>query len=84
MLVRRRTTPSSTAHLICIADALGNSDHKRAMAPETKGAATLVPPAGKGSFPAGRLITRSPGAPSPRRPIAWPRLERGRGCPVNP
>jgi hypothetical protein len=49
--------------------AAGNSDQAKAIAPVTKGAATLVPPSVSGSPWAPRLVIWSPGARNPRRPI---------------
>ena len=54
--------------------ATGNSDHNSAIAPVTKGAATLVPERVIGGPPAFKLVTASPGAARPRLPIEMPRL----------
>ena len=65
----------ASASLISAAVALGNSDQRSAIAPVTKGVATLVPPNFRGFPSAPRLVIASPGAPTPRLPIELPRLE---------
>src|SRR5215469_5363183 len=74
MLVRRDAVAWTTADLTAAAVAVGNSDHVSATAPVTNGVAALVPPIVSGSVTP-RLVTASPGAPSPQRPIEAPRLE---------
>ena len=49
------------ASLICAAVAAGNTDHSSAVAPVTKGAATLVPPSVSDWPPEPRLVMPSPG-----------------------
>ena len=61
--------------LICEAVADGNSDHNSAVAPVTKGTATLVPPRVSEGPSAPRLMMRSPGALKPRLPIEPPRFD---------
>src|SRR2546429_7508853 len=63
------------ANFTSVAVAVGNCDHKSAMAPVTKGTATLVPPNVMRPPSAPRLVTSSPGAPSPRLPIEPPRFD---------
>ena len=57
-----REIPGEMASLICAAVAAGNSDHNSAIAPVTKGAATLVPPSVSGCPSALKLVMASPGA----------------------
>src|ERR1700736_2752046 len=78
---RRCAWAWATADLSWLALASTNSDHTNAIAPVTKGAATLVPPEGS-AFPlALRLVTPSPGALNPRRPMELPRFDWLSGFP---
>ena len=74
-MVRRGEEAWVTACRTSVAVALGNSDHNSAIAPVTKGAATLVPLHVSGWPSAPRLVTASPGALRPRLPIALPKFE---------
>ena len=76
-MVARREPPLAcvAASLIAHAVAVGNSDHRRAIAPVTKGAAALVPLKVLGLPSDPRLVTPSPGALNPRRPIEPPKLD---------
>jgi hypothetical protein len=78
---RRRIDPWVTASLICAALAPENSDHRSAIAPVTKGAATLVPPRMRGSPSTARLVMPAPRALRPRLPIEPPRFESFVGLP---
>ena len=69
------------ASLICAAVAEGNSDHSSAIAPVTKGTATLVPPSVSDCPSAPRLVMPSPGALKPRLPIDAPRFDSFVGLP---
>src|SRR5947207_5497545 len=70
-----------TAIFTLAAAAAGYSDHSRAMAPATNGAATLVPPVVSGPPAAARPVIFVPGALRPRLPIALPRFEPPAGRP---
>jgi len=74
MLVRRGAAAWIIVDLTAAAVAVGNSDQVSATAPVTNGVAALVPPIVNGSFTP-KLVTDSPGAPSPDRPIEAPRFE---------
>src|SRR5438128_5204083 len=80
IVVRRGAAACVTADLISAAVAAGNSDHMSATAPVTNGVAALVPPIVNGLVTP-RLVTASPGAPSPPRPIEAPRLDKCIGYP---
>ena len=81
-MVRRDSRPACVmASLTCAAVALGNSDHNKAMAPVTKGAAALVPAKVPGLPSVPRLVMFSPGAASPRRPMELPRFDSAVGLP---
>ena len=62
--------------------ARGNAESSSAKLPVTKGVATLVPSDVAVPPSALRLVTRSPGAPSPRLPIEPPKFERLCGRPL--
>ena len=70
-----------TASLISMAVAAGNSDHKSAIVPVTKGTATLVPLSVTRWPSAARLVMLSPGALKPRLPIELPRFDSFIGRP---
>jgi len=70
------------ATLIWPALALGNSDHTKAIAPVTKGAATLVPAEGVALPSVPRLVILSPGALKPQRPMEFPKLDSLNGLPL--
>src|SRR5215471_9096573 len=65
-VVRRGPPAFVTAHLTSAAPAVGNSDHKSAIVPVTKGAAALVPPAVTEPDSGPRLVMPTPGALRPR------------------
>src|SRR5215212_393954 len=77
----RPVAPFTTADFTSAAGAAGKIDHNRAMAPVTKGAATLVPPAVYALPSDPRLVTPSPGAISPHFPIELPRFVNLSGLP---
>jgi hypothetical protein len=79
---RRDAEPPAIASLIWVALAAGNSDHKSAIAPVTKGVATLVPASVTAPPSVPRLVTPSPGAPKPRLPIEPPRFDSFVGLPA--
>jgi len=81
MAVRRGAAACVTADLTSAALAPGNSDHVSATAPETNGVPALVPPSVRGVAVAPRLVTASPGAPSPHLPIEAPKLDKSIGRP---
>jgi len=67
-----------------MAVAAGKIDHNNAIAPVTKAVAKLVP-ARVRNWPCGlRLVTSSPGAPSPRLPIELPKFDWTIGRPLSP
>src|ERR671922_1964742 len=70
-----------TATLIWPALAFGNCDQVNAIAPVTKGAAMLLPPEGAELPSVPRLVTPSPGALRPRRPMEFPKLDFSTGLP---
>ncbi len=80
-MFRGRVPACVTAIFTCAAVVLGNSDHSSAIAPVTKGAATLVPPNVCGLPFVPRLVMFSPGALSPRLPIELPRFDSLSGLP---
>ena len=71
-----------TASLIFAAVAVGNSDHKSAIVPVTKGTATLVPPSVSEDPAAPRLVMPAPGARKPRLPMELPRFDSFVGRPA--
>ena len=79
MLFRILPRDSVTAALMRAATAPGYTDHSSAIVPVTKGAAALVPPSVYGLPSVPRLVTFSPGALSPCRPIEDPRFESPSG-----
>ena len=79
--VRRTADTWEMASLICAADAKGNSDQRSAIAPVTKGTATLVPPSVSACPSELKLVMASPGAVKPRLPIELPRFESFIGLP---
>lgn len=81
IVLRWRRSDCVTANLIWAAVALGDSDQSSAMAPVTKGAAALVPPDVCGLPFVPRLVTFSPGALNPLRPIELPRFDSRSGLP---
>src|SRR6185369_10921814 len=81
MLFRVPAPESITAALMRAAPASGYSDQSSAIAPVTNGAAALVPPMVYGLPSVPRLVTFSPGALTPRRPMEQPRLESPSGRP---
>jgi hypothetical protein len=64
-----------------VALALGNIDHSRAIVPETKGTAALLPLNVAWPPDAARLVISCPGALRPLRPIEAPRLDSGSTMP---
>jgi len=70
------------ANLISAAVASGNSDHKSAMVPVTKGAATLVPHILIDFPPGARLVMLLPGALRPYILMDLPKFEVLIGLPV--
>jgi hypothetical protein len=78
---RPRADVCEMASLICVAVAVRNSDHKRAIVPVTKGTATLVPPSVRGRPSALKLVMASPGAVNPRLPTDLPRFDSLIGLP---
>jgi hypothetical protein len=74
-VVRRIVWFCKTAYLTSVAVAVGKADHKRAIAPVTKGAAALVPPNVRDWPTAPMLVISSPGALSPRLPAELARFE---------
>ena len=70
------------ASLICAAVAAGNSDHTNAIAPVTKGTATLVPPNVTDWPSEPRLVMPSPGALNPPLPMELPRFDNFIGLPA--
>jgi len=81
MFVRRGVAACVIADLTSAAVAAGNSDQVSARVPVTNGVAALVPPIVNGPLTP-RLVTDSPGAPSPHRPIEAPRLDIPIGRPA--
>ena len=81
MVVRRGNCERVTADLTLVACAAGYTDHKSAMVPATKGAATLVPPEMSDPPTAPRPVILSPGARRPRLPMVLPRFDRPTGRP---
>ena len=75
MVLRYGVAACATADFTSAAVVVGNSDHSSAMAPVTNGVAALVPPDGYSGPTAPRLVTLSPGALTPRRPIVCPRFD---------
>ena len=67
---------------ICAALAAGNSEHNSAIAPVTKGTATLVPLRVSEWPSVLRLVILSPGALKPRLPIELPRFDSFIGLPA--
>ena len=63
------------ASFTAAAVAVSKSDSNNAIAPVTNGAAALVPPKVGGLSFTLKLVTPSPGALSPRRPMELPRFE---------
>lgn len=74
-VVRRVRDAVVIASLTAAAVAFGNTDSNNAMAPVTKGAATLVPLTDGGWPLPAKLVIPSPGALSPRRPMELPKFE---------
>ena len=81
MEARRGEDAWEMASLICAAVAARNSDHNSAIAPVTKGTATLVPPSVSGCPSALKLVMALPGAVKPRLPIELPRFDSFIGLP---
>src|SRR4051794_28123472 len=81
-VLRRLARDVTRASLTSMAVAPGNTDHSRAAAPVTNGAATLVPDDVTDVPSGARLATPSPGAPTPRLPIERPRFDCDSGRPV--
>ena len=69
------------ANFTSAAGAPGNSDQSSAIAPVTKGVATLVPPDVCGLPFVPRLVMFSPGALNPRLPMELPKFESAVGLP---
>src|SRR5689334_15203079 len=81
-VVRLPAADRVSADLTSAAVAVGKADHNSAAAPVTNGAAKLVPLSVSVLPPGPRLVMRSPGALSPRRPIEPARLDAPRGTPL--